>query len=106
MEGSVQKVYITYMAPESYGLPSVSISPYNLSILEGSETFPVLSSPQQAPLAKEINKDALLEHIQKDTDTWQDARMDEVLTYLRHNKKLEPHILPEVVDIVDQRLGL
>jgi len=47
-----------------------------------------------------------LEYILKDTDAWQDARMDEVLSYLRRNKKLSAHILPEVLDIVDQRLGI
>ena len=49
----------------------------------------------EAPPPKELELEHIIAHIEGDMDLWRDARMDEVLTYIRGSKNL-PSSKPEI----------
>ena len=53
----------------------------------------------QVPDARDVAMDCISERIMEDQDTWQDARMDEVISYLRYSKKMNLDAT-DVIDLV------
>ena len=49
----------------------------------------------EAPRPKDLELEHLIARIEEDMDLWRDARMDEVLTYIRGSKNL-PSSQPEI----------
>ena len=53
----------------------------------------------QVPNARDVAMDCISARIMEDQDTWQDARMNEVISYLCYSNKMNP-AATDVIELV------